>query len=104
MAFHIFDNADQLATFWICVITTPICILLIIFRFTTKNRNGRKVGMEDWFALVALFFYLIWVAFALASKFPDAAVSIVFSSRPRSTLLYSNWLDPDTCPFSRYYS
>ncbi|KAI1073513.1 hypothetical protein F5B20DRAFT_587195 [Whalleya microplaca] len=31
------------------------------------KRTERKIGLEDWFALVALFIYLIWVVFGLWS-------------------------------------
>ncbi|KAI1100575.1 hypothetical protein F4804DRAFT_318584 [Jackrogersella minutella] len=67
MAFHVFDNSDQRAAFFICIFTTPICILVTILRFVTAKRTGRNIGLEDWLALVAFFVYMFWVAFGLWS-------------------------------------
>ncbi|KAI1135887.1 hypothetical protein F5Y05DRAFT_415881 [Hypoxylon sp. FL0543] len=65
MAFHAFDNLDQRAAFFIAVITAPICILLVVLRFVLAKRSSRNIGLEDWFALLALIFYLIWAIFAI---------------------------------------
>ncbi|KAI1303964.1 hypothetical protein F5Y03DRAFT_358608 [Xylaria venustula] len=67
MAFTVFDSPDQTATFFLCIFTTPICILLILLRFTSTQRRGRKIGLEDWLALAALVLYLTWVGYALAA-------------------------------------
>ncbi|KAI8949603.1 hypothetical protein F4801DRAFT_552681 [Xylaria longipes] len=67
MAFGVFDSADQTATFFLCIFTTPICVLLTVLRFSTTQRRSRKIGLEDWLALAALIFYLVWVAYALAA-------------------------------------
>ncbi|KAI0469086.1 hypothetical protein F4859DRAFT_488485 [Xylaria cf. heliscus] len=67
MAFNVFDNPDQRAAFLIAVITSPLCILFIVLRFALAKGHGRKIGLEDWFALLSLIFYLVWVVFGLYS-------------------------------------
>ncbi|KAF3018237.1 hypothetical protein E8E14_013227 [Neopestalotiopsis sp. 37M] len=67
MAFHVFDSPDQRAAFFICVIVSPLCIVLILLRFLLAKRNGRKIGLEDWFALLSLVFFLVWAVFGLYS-------------------------------------
>ncbi|KAI0455319.1 hypothetical protein F5B21DRAFT_193676 [Xylaria acuta] len=67
MAFKVFDSPDQTATFFLCVFTTPICILLTVLRFTSAQRHARKIGLEDWLALAALIIFLVWVGFSLAA-------------------------------------
>lgn len=68
MAFEVFKSSDQTATFFLCIFTTPICVLLTLLRFTTTQRRGRNIGLEDWLALAALIIFLVWVGYALAGK------------------------------------
>ncbi|KAI0097725.1 hypothetical protein GGR51DRAFT_459326 [Nemania sp. FL0031] len=82
------DNPDQRAAFFISVLVTPVCILLTVLRFTSARRVGRKVGLEDWFALVALFFYLVWVVFALVSVILENGRNVLKNGAlPKATAL-----------------
>ncbi|KAI1423495.1 hypothetical protein F5Y12DRAFT_531367 [Xylaria sp. FL1777] len=88
MAFKVFDSADQTATFFLCIFTTPICILLTVLRFTSTQRRGRKIGLEDWLALAALFFYLVWVAYSLAAVILQNGRNVLEAGAlPKSTTL-----------------
>lgn len=59
MAFGVYRDRLQGATFTICVIAIPICTLATVFRFLGTRRAGRKINFEDWFALIALL--SLWV-------------------------------------------
>lgn len=86
MAFEVFKSADQTATFFLCIFTTPICILLTLLRFTTTQRRGRNIGLEDWLALAALIIYLVWVGYALAAVILQNGRNVLeFGSLPKST-------------------
>jgi len=65
MAFTVFENSDQGATFVVTLITLPICVLVTFLRFAVIIRSGRKILVEDWFALGALFPYLAWSVYGL---------------------------------------
>ncbi|KAI1392108.1 uncharacterized protein F4822DRAFT_389641 [Hypoxylon trugodes] len=58
MAFEVFKDSQQGAAFVICVVTTPVCILATYLRFVATKRAHRKIGIEDWFSLVALIFFV----------------------------------------------
>jgi len=68
MAFTVFENSDQGATFVVTLITLPICVLVTFLRFAVIIRSGRKILVEDWFALGALFPYLAWSVYGLVRK------------------------------------
>ncbi|KAI1271898.1 hypothetical protein F5Y07DRAFT_325795 [Xylaria sp. FL0933] len=88
MAFMVFDSPDQTATFFLCIFTTPICILLTVLRFTSTQRRGRKIGLEDWLALAALIIYLAWVAYALATVIIENGRNVLATGAlPKSTTL-----------------
>ncbi|KAI1755489.1 hypothetical protein F4782DRAFT_527540 [Xylaria castorea] len=88
MAFKVFDSPDQTATFFLCIFTTPICILLTVLRFTTTQRRARKVGLEDWLALAALIIYLVWVGYALAAVILENGRNVLEAGAlPKSTTL-----------------
>ncbi|KAI0413624.1 hypothetical protein F5X98DRAFT_351347 [Xylaria grammica] len=88
MAFMVFNSADQTATFFLCIFTTPICILLTLLRFTTTQRRGRRVGLEDWLALAALIIYLVWVGYALAAVILQNGRNVLEAGAlPKSTTL-----------------
>ncbi|KAK5989623.1 Satratoxin biosynthesis SC1 cluster protein 4 [Cladobotryum mycophilum] len=65
MALHVFDDTQQGASFIVCIVSTPICILATILRFVATSHSGRKIGLEDWFALLGLFFFLLYTAMLL---------------------------------------
>lgn len=69
---NVFDRAEYRAAFFVCVLTAPICILATILRFVTTKRTSRKLGLEDWFALLALLPYLTYTVMLLWSKHGQA--------------------------------
>jgi hypothetical protein len=76
MAFRVFENADQGATFVVTLITLPVCILATVLRFAVIIQSNRKVAVEDWFTIGALLPYLAWSIYGLVrtwiSIFVDA--------------------------------
>lgn len=64
----VFDRYEYRAGFFVCVITAPICILATILRFVATKRTSRKLGLEDWFALLALLPYLTYTVMFMWSK------------------------------------
>ncbi|KAK3369703.1 hypothetical protein B0T24DRAFT_681700 [Lasiosphaeria ovina] len=77
MAFNVFDDGADGATFVLCIVLTPICIGLTSLRFIMAWRRGRPIRLEDWLALAALFFYLLWVIFALAAVIIENGRSVL---------------------------
>ncbi|KAI1657078.1 hypothetical protein F4813DRAFT_396621 [Daldinia decipiens] len=65
MGFEITKDSHQTAAFIVCLITAPTCIVATALRFIATRRNRRRIGWEDWFALLALIFFLIYVALLL---------------------------------------
>lgn len=68
MALHVFEDSAQRSTFIICVVSMPICTGATIFRFVSTRKAQRTIGWEDWFALLALVFYLSYTSMTLWSK------------------------------------
>ena len=68
MAFRVFENSEQGATFVVTLITLPICVLVTVLRFVVIKRSGRKLAVEDWLAFGALFPYLAWSIYGLVRK------------------------------------
>ncbi len=64
----LFANPVLQAGFAVTILFTPICIAVTGMRFWAARLTKRSVGMEDWFALGALVFYLLWVIFLALSK------------------------------------
>ncbi|KAI0890578.1 uncharacterized protein GGS22DRAFT_151278 [Annulohypoxylon maeteangense] len=59
MAFLVFESSLDGAYFTLVLIFMPLCIVVTGLRFLATKRSGRKPGMEDWFALLALASYLV---------------------------------------------
>ena len=68
MAFNVFNNNEEGAAFVVSVITIPICFFATLLRFISTAGSGRKIGAEDWFALVALLAFLVYTCIDLWSK------------------------------------
>lgn len=68
MGFDVFRNSQQGAGFVLCVVFSAICILATVLRVVSTKRAGHKIGMEDWFAVAALAFFLAYVGLFLNSK------------------------------------
>ncbi|KAK8059000.1 hypothetical protein PG994_009448 [Apiospora phragmitis] len=62
---NVFVDPLQGAVFLICILTIPICTLATTLRFFNTKRSGRKVNLEDWFALVALLSFWVHAALSL---------------------------------------
>lgn len=78
MSLHIFVDPLQGAVFLICILTIPICTAATVLRFTNTRRSGRKVNLEDWFALVALLSFWLHAALSLWSKHEPETRSTIF--------------------------
>ncbi|ROV90139.1 hypothetical protein VPNG_09787 [Cytospora leucostoma] len=63
MTFNVFDTAEYRAAFFVCILTTPLCILATALRFAHARTS--KIGREDWLALVALLAYLTYTVMIL---------------------------------------
>lgn len=68
MAFKVFDDKAHGTGFVVAVVTIPICILATALRFYISKLPGKKIGLEDWFALVALLAFLVYTGCNLWSK------------------------------------
>ncbi|KAK6219287.1 putative Hybrid PKS-NRPS biosynthetic cluster [Pestalotiopsis sp. IQ-011] len=60
--FHVFDDGLQGAALVIFIVFTPLCMLATALRFVSSRISFGRQGIEDWLALGALVFFLIWVA------------------------------------------
>ncbi|KAI1380098.1 hypothetical protein F4677DRAFT_405848 [Hypoxylon crocopeplum] len=65
MALNVLDDSEQGAGWILAVVFTPICILATVLRFVATKCGGRKIGWEDWHALLALVFFLPYVGYML---------------------------------------
>ena len=65
MAFHVLAAPENAAGWLLSIILTPICILATLLRFVATKRSGRTVGWEDWWALLALIFFIPYVVYLL---------------------------------------
>lgn len=68
MALAVFNESQQGACFVVICVCTPIAILATILRFVATSRSRRKLGWEDFFALVALVINLAYNAMLLWSR------------------------------------
>ncbi|KAI0113635.1 hypothetical protein GGR51DRAFT_506106 [Nemania sp. FL0031] len=66
MAFSLVEFTEE-QLFIFSIIVGTACIVATILRFVSTRRAGRKIGLEDWFALGALLSYLIYVVLELIS-------------------------------------
>ncbi|KAG6354079.1 hypothetical protein INS49_005050 [Diaporthe citri] len=69
---NIFNTSIQGVYFVILIIFAPFCTLAVALRFIACRKAGRKLGLEDWFALCALIVYL---AFTILSAITLAALN-----------------------------
>ena len=68
MAFNVFDDPDARAGFFVNIFAMPICTLTVLLRFVNNARPTWKVGWEDWFALLALIFMIIYASLETVSR------------------------------------
>ena len=65
MGFHVFDDSQNAAGWLLSIIFAPICIVATVLRFVATKRSGRKLGLEDFWALLGLVFFLPYVVYML---------------------------------------
>lgn len=56
MAFQLYNNSTQMAQFVVLLIFTPLSVLVMALRFVASRKGKRKLGMEDWFCVLATIF------------------------------------------------
>lgn len=61
MAFRIADEPLQRTAFIVAIVGTALAILATVLRFIATKRSARKYGWEDWFAVLATFFFIAYV-------------------------------------------
>jgi hypothetical protein len=59
MAFEINKDSTQFAQFVTLIIFTPLGIAVTALRFVGVRRVTRKVGVEDWLAVIATIFFIL---------------------------------------------
>lgn len=59
MAFEIYEDSTQLAQFVTLIVFTPLGIAVTALRFVAVRRVTRKVGVEDWLAVIATIFFIL---------------------------------------------
>ncbi|KAI1100350.1 hypothetical protein F4804DRAFT_319288 [Jackrogersella minutella] len=65
MALNVFHDPQEAAGWILSVILAPICIIATALRFLATKRGGRKIGWEDYYALLALVFFLPYVGYLI---------------------------------------
>jgi hypothetical protein len=75
MALGLFNDSQQAAGWTLSVILAPICTIATVLRFVATKRAGRKIGWEDWYALLALLSFLPYCVYMIWSKSAAASWS-----------------------------
>lgn len=79
MTFEIYKDSAQFSQFITLIIFTPLGIVVTALRFVAVRRVARKVGSEDWLALIAtIFFILTNLAGLMGKSFPYDTPSSAF--------------------------
>jgi hypothetical protein len=68
MGFNIHNSSLQEAAFIVAIVGITTAILATILRFIATRYADRKLGWEDWFAVLATFFYIAYVVPFLYSE------------------------------------
>lgn len=69
MAFNISHNHLQQTCFALAILGVSLAIIATILRFVAVRLGRRKPGWEDWFAVLATFFFIIYVIPLIYRKF-----------------------------------
>lgn len=67
----VFDDNLQGSCAIVFIIFTPICLIATGLRFVASRVALGKIGLEDWLALAALSFYLVWIVASSFGKDPS---------------------------------
>lgn len=65
MGLNIINNHLQTAGFVLAIVGMAISILATVLRFVAARLAARKPGLEDWSAVLAAIFYLLYHTFSL---------------------------------------
>ncbi|TWU75375.1 hypothetical protein ED733_000825 [Metarhizium rileyi] len=87
MGLNVANDSNQLAAFAVCLTTAPICIIATFLRFLSTRRAHRKAGWEDWFALLSLIFFLIYVSLMISLLVVLDGRNLVHERVPAETIV-----------------
>ncbi|KAF2235728.1 hypothetical protein EV356DRAFT_499344 [Viridothelium virens] len=79
MVIHILDRPENAAGWVLSIILTPICVVATALRFVATKRSRRDPGWEDWWALLALIFFIPYAVYL---------IMILTQANGRSTVQY----------------
>ncbi|KAK3985463.1 hypothetical protein QBC44DRAFT_275096 [Cladorrhinum sp. PSN332] len=65
MSFHVFDQNEQFTNFIVAIVAIPITIIVVFLRVLSTVRAGKGVGLENWFAVLALVAFLFYASIDL---------------------------------------
>ncbi|KAF4625320.1 hypothetical protein G7Y89_g12848 [Cudoniella acicularis] len=65
MGLNVFHDSDEGTGFVVGIVAIPICVFATFLRFVSTSRAGRTLGLEDWFALLALLAFLAYTGLDL---------------------------------------
>lgn len=68
MSFNVFHESEHGTAFIVAVVSIPISVLVVFVRVLSTVRASKKIGMENWFALLALVTFLVYASIDLWSK------------------------------------
>ncbi|KXX79393.1 hypothetical protein MMYC01_204076 [Madurella mycetomatis] len=65
MSFNVFNESEHGTAFIVAVVSIPVSVLVVFVRVLSTIRTSRKIGMENWFALLALVTFLAYASIDL---------------------------------------
>lgn len=61
MGFNISNNSLQETCFILAIVGVVVSIVAVALRFVAVRRANRKPSWEDWFSVLAVFFFILYV-------------------------------------------
>lgn len=96
MAFEIANEPLQKATFIVAIVGTALSILATVLRFIATKRAARKPSWEDWFAVLATFFFIAYVVPLLWRELQPSCIPLsVFSTTSIFHIRLTNFGGPE---------
>ena len=78
-------HAYQKSKLTIAITLLLIAILAVVLRFVAKVRRSAKTALEDWFIVLALFFYVVFTALYLKGTISgDFGYNLTVATLPTS--------------------
>ncbi|KAK4224655.1 hypothetical protein QBC38DRAFT_485052 [Podospora fimiseda] len=65
MAFNVVHEHEQLTNFIVALVAVPITIIVVTLRVLASVRQRKGVGLENWFAVLALLAFLVYASIDL---------------------------------------